>query len=101
MTQVSYEESILCNSEPAVAIEMNKLNNCHDMFTITDMYNSQILYHSVTYDASAGSFWKYKLLFDMTKSNVSLARSVSLIDIYNFNPCNGSTLGSIQQKKEM
>lgn len=101
MTQFSYEQSILCNSEPSVTIEMNNLNNCHDMFTITDMYNSQILYPSVTYDASAGTFWKYQLPFDMPKSNVSLARSVSLIDIYNFNPCNGSTLGSIQQKKEM
>ena len=92
---------MLCNSEPSVIIEMNNLNNCHDMFTITDMYNAQILYPSVTYDASAGTFWKYQLPFDMPKSNVSLARSVSLIDIYNFNPCNGSTLGSIQQKKEM
>lgn len=101
MTQFSYEQSILCNSEPSVTIEMNNLNNCHDMFTITDMYNSQILYPSVTYDASAGTFWKYQLPFDMPKSNVSLARSVSLIDIYNFNPCNGSTLGNIQQKKEM
>lgn len=101
MTQFSYEQSILCNSEPSVTIEMNNLNNCHDMFTITDMYNAQILYPSVTYDASAGTFWKYQLPFDMPKSNVSLARSVSLIDIYNFNPCNGSTLGSIQQKKEM
>lgn len=101
MTQFSYEQSMLCNSEPSVTIEMNNLNNCHDMFTITDMYNSQILYPSVTYDASAGTFWKYQLPFDMPKSNVSLARSVSLIDVYNYNPCNGSTLGSIQQKKEM
>lgn len=101
MTQFSYEQSILCNSEPSVAIEMNNLNNCHDMFTITDMYNAQILYPSVTYDASAGTFWKYQLPFDMPKSNVSLARSISLIDIYNYNPCNGSYLGSIQQKKEM
>ena len=101
MTQFSYEQSMLCNSEPSVTIEMNNLNNCHDMFTITDMYNSQILYPSVIYDASAGTFWKYQLPFDMPKSNVSLARSISLIDIYNFNPCNGSTLGSIQQKKEM
>ena len=37
----------------------------------------------------------------MPNITVSLARSISLIDIYNFNPCNGSTLGSIQQKKEM
>lgn len=101
MTQFSYEQSILCNSEPSVTIEMNNLNNCHDMFIITDMYNSQILYPSVTYDASAGTFWKYQLPFDMPKSNVSLARSISLINIYNINPYDGSHLGSIQQKKEM
>ena len=101
MTQFSYEQSILCNSEPSVAIEMNNLNNCHDMFTITDMYNSQILYPNVIYDANAGTFWKYQLPFDMPNITVSLARSISLIDIYNINPYNGSYLGSIQQKKEM
>ena len=101
MNQFNYFQSMMCGSEPSQVIESMNLNNCHDVFTSDPLNNAQILLNSSVVDCSNGSFWKYYVPFDMPKSNVSLARSISLIDIYNINPYDGSYLGSIQQKKEM
>lgn len=101
MNQFNYFQSMMCGSEPSQVIESMNLNNCHDVFTPDPLNNTQILLHNSTVDCSNGSFWKYYVPFDMPNINVSLARSISLIDIYNSNPYDGSYLGSIQQKKEM